>query len=176
MTIPTPSTRQLTESVDDDKSAARGEWLAELPGSIAEIAAGWSLELGEPFVPGGECAWVAPARDRAGRELVLKVGRRHREAEHEGDALRLWDGDGAVRCLATRVVAKPFVGDPAYDAVQHMLNCEQRLGADPAGLAERMAGLLDVDPGRVKLWLFARCAQEALERASLREPARRLAP
>jgi hypothetical protein len=25
---------------------------------------------------------------------------RHPEAEQEADALRLWDGDGAVRCLA----------------------------------------------------------------------------
>jgi len=28
---------------------------------------------------------------------------------------------------------KPFVGDPASDAVQHMLNCEERLARDPAG-------------------------------------------
>ena len=33
--------------------------------------------------------------------------------------------------------------------------------ADPTGLAQRMAGLLDLDPERVRLWLFARCAQES---------------
>ena len=28
---------------------------------------------------------------------------------------------------------KPYVGDPTYDALQHMLNCDRRLHADPAG-------------------------------------------
>jgi streptomycin 6-kinase len=35
-----------------------------------------------------------------------------------------------------------------------MLNCEDRLAADPAGLAKRMAGLAGIDPGRVRQWLF----------------------
>jgi streptomycin 6-kinase len=30
---------------------------------------------------------------------VLKVQEPHRESEHEADALRLWDGDGAIRLL-----------------------------------------------------------------------------
>jgi streptomycin 6-kinase len=30
---------------------------------------------------------------------------------------------------------KPYVGHPAYDVLQHMLNCEDRLAADPVGLA-----------------------------------------
>ncbi len=70
---------------------------------------------------------------------------------------------------------KPFVGDPAFDAAQHMLNCDERLVSDPVSLARRMADLLDLDPARVRLWLFTRCAQESLGDASLREPARRLA-
>jgi streptomycin 6-kinase len=269
-------------------------WLAALPQIVDEIVAEWELELGEPYA-GGECAWVAPARGGAGEELVLKVGWRHAEAEHEADALLHWDGDGAVRCLRARrlegshalllercvpgsplgaafpeveqdpVIAallrrlwarrlpshhpfaslqamcsrwadefeldfqaapggldpglvraavavlrelpssgaadqvllctdlhagnvlaakrepwlvidpKPFVGDPAFDAVQHLLNCDQRLAGDPVRLSRRMAGLLEVDPERVRLWLFARCVQEALEHRSMREPARRLA-
>ena len=36
---------------------------------------------------------------------------------------------------------KPYVGDPAYDMLQHMLNCEDRLAAEPAALADRMAAL-----------------------------------
>jgi hypothetical protein len=47
---------------------------------------------------------------------------------------------------------KPFIGDPAFDPVQHMLNCDERLATDPAGLARRMAALLDLDPDRVRLW------------------------
>ena len=37
-----------------------------------------------------------------------------------------------------------------------MLNCDARLANDPVALAHRMAGLLELDPNRVKLWLFAR--------------------
>ncbi len=75
--------------------------VARLPREIEAIAADWGLELGDPYLPGGQCAWVAPARNRAGDELALKVGWRHREAEHEADALRLWDGDGTVCCFVT---------------------------------------------------------------------------
>ena len=293
MTIRIPA--QLADAVEEDDYPERLEWLAKLPGMVEEIASGWELELGDPYLPGGQCAWVAPARGRAGEELVLKVGWRHREAEHEADALRFWDGEGAVRCFATRsledttalllerctpghqlkcsvpepeqdaIIAgllhrlwarppqdgqpfgtleemcdtwadwfeldyasdsrgldpglardgiaalrelpgtarasvllctdlhagnvlaagrepwlvidpKPFIGDPAYDPIQHMLNCDERLAADPVSLAHRMAELLDLDPERVRLWLFARCAQEALHDVTMREPARRLAP
>src|SRR5215467_13023832 len=64
---------------------------------------------------------------------------------------------------------KPYIGDPAYDTLQHMLNFPGRLAADPRGLADRMAGLLDLDPRRVRLWLFARCVQESVEEPDLRE-------
>ena len=93
---------QLVDAVDEDDYPARLEWLATLPELVSEIASGWELELGDPYLPGGQCAWVAPARNSAGDELVLKVRWRHREAEHEADGLRHWDGDGAVRCFATR--------------------------------------------------------------------------
>jgi streptomycin 6-kinase len=286
---------QLADAAEEDDYPQRLEWLAALPAVVGEIAREWELELGNPYLPGGQCAWVAPATNPAGDELALKVGWRRREAEHEADALRFWDGDGAVRCLATtaledttalllerctpgrplncsasepeqdEIVAgllrrlwarepqsghpfgsledmcdlwaewfeldfatdsrgfdpglaregaamlrllpgiadshvllctdlhagnvlsarrepwlvidpKPFVGDPAYDTVQHMLNCDERLAADPVALARRVAGLLDLDPKRVRLWLFARCAQESLHDPAMREPARRLAP
>jgi streptomycin 6-kinase len=286
---------ELANAVDEDDYGERLKWLAALPHVIEEIASAWDLELEEPYIPGGQCAWVAPARGPQGDQLVLKVGWRHREAEHEAEALHFWDGDGTVRCVASRrredttalllercepgtplscslpetsqdvVVAglmrrlwerrppdghpfrslqqmcdrwadwfeldfgtdsrgldsglaregivmlrllpgtadhnvllctdlhagnvlaaerqpwlvidpKPFVGDPAYDVVQHMLNCDERLATDPLGLAQRMAGLLELDPERVRLWLFARCAQESLYDLTMREPARRLAP
>jgi streptomycin 6-kinase len=71
---------------------------------------------------------------------------------------------------------KPYVGDPAYDPLQHMLNFPGRLAADPAGLAGRMAGLCGLDPERVRLWLFARCVQESALDPPLREVAAALAP
>jgi streptomycin 6-kinase len=71
---------------------------------------------------------------------------------------------------------KPFVGDPAFEPVQHMLNCDERLATDPEGLSNRMAELLELDRERVRLWLFARCAQESLNDPTLRDTAVRLAP
>ena len=55
---------------------------------------------------------------------------------------------------------KPFVGDPAYDATQHLFNCEDRFNADPMSLIKRFAGLLGVDRDRVRWWAFARLAAE----------------
>ena len=53
---------------------------------------------------------------------------------------------------------KPFVGDPCYDATQHLLNCEERLTAKPLETIARFADLLDVDFDRVRRWMFARLA------------------
>jgi streptomycin 6-kinase len=286
---------ELANAVAEDDDPDRRRWLQALPACVEELASDLALELGTPFMPGGQCAWVAPARDRAGRELVLKVQWRHWDAEHEADALTLWGGDGAVCCFATRtledttalvlercvpgiqlkcslpeaaqdvVIAsvlrrlwrrelpadhpfgslqemfdrwaasserelttvaggfdpgivragiallrelpptaadsvllcadlhagnvlrsrrepwlaidpKPVVGDPSFDVVQHMLNCDERLATDPVRLARRVAELLDLDPYRVRLWLFARCAQESIGDPTMRGPARRLAP
>jgi len=55
---------------------------------------------------------------------------------------------------------KPFVGDPAYDATQHLFNCDARMRSDPHGTIQRFADLLGVDPERVRLWTFARAAAE----------------
>jgi len=56
---------------------------------------------------------------------------------------------------------KPFVGDPAYDATQHLFNCEERLRANPERTLRRFADLLEVDSERVRLWMFARAAAES---------------
>jgi streptomycin 6-kinase len=55
---------------------------------------------------------------------------------------------------------KPFVGDPAYDATQHLFNCAAGLRADSSGTIARLADLLAVDRERVRLWTFARAAAE----------------
>jgi streptomycin 6-kinase len=71
---------------------------------------------------------------------------------------------------------KPYVGAPAYDVIQHLLNCPDRLHADPSGLARRLADLAGLDRERVVLWLFARCVQESPGWPGLAEVARRLDP
>jgi streptomycin 6-kinase len=53
---------------------------------------------------------------------------------------------------------KPFVGDPAYDATQHLLNRLVRSRSDPHATICRFADLLGVDRERVRLWMFARAA------------------
>jgi streptomycin 6-kinase len=57
-----------------------------------------------------------------------------------------------------------------------MLNCPDRLVADPLAFVRRMAGLLDLDPHRLALWLFARCVQECIDQPWLRDVAARIAP
>lgn len=75
----------------------RGWWLDDLREIVETLLRRWSLDVGPPFEPGGQTAWVAPARDDAGNEVVVKVAWRHTEAEHEADGLRMWNGRGAVR-------------------------------------------------------------------------------
>ena len=70
---------------------------------------------------------------------------------------------------------KPFYGDPAYDAIQHLLNCKERLGSKPIATIRRFADLLGVDPERVRLWTFVRLASASGEdRYESQDLARRL--
>ncbi len=287
----------LMRDVEKDNAAGspRRVWMAALPQVVGDLSRRWSLKLGRPFQPGGCASWVAPARDRAGAQLVLKVGWRHDEAEHEADGLRAWRGDGAVRLVDSlmfedtsallleacepgtalaevlpaheqdvvvagllrrlwiepphghpfRTLAsmcdrwaeefeekyaaynpglrldsglaragikllrslprsgdrsvllctdlhpenvlaasrepwlaidpKPYLGDPTYDPLQHMLNFPGRLAADPRGFAQRMAELLDLDAERLQQWLFARCVQESVDEPDLCDVAMTLA-
>src|SRR5712691_9023458 len=86
--------RNLVEAAKQD---GREAWLGTLPTTVATLAERWSLTVGTPFQPGGQTAWVAPARDAAGNEMVMKVGWRHPEALHEAEGLRAWAGHGSVR-------------------------------------------------------------------------------
>jgi len=55
---------------------------------------------------------------------------------------------------------KPFIGDPCFDATQHLFNCGARLRSEPDVTIRRIADLLNVDSERVRLWTFARAAAE----------------
>jgi len=55
---------------------------------------------------------------------------------------------------------KPFVGDRAYDATQHLLNCRDRLRAEPRDTVRRFSDRVEVDAERIRLWLFARLVAE----------------
>ena len=55
---------------------------------------------------------------------------------------------------------KPFVGDRAYDATQHLFNCRNRVLNNHDATIRRLSDLLEVDHDRVRLWMFARAAAE----------------
>lgn len=74
---------------------------------------------------------------------------------------------------------KPFVGDPSYDATQHLFNCHARLRSDPYGTIRSFADLLGVSHERLRLWAFARAAaspREDWKNSFLIEVARAIAP
>jgi streptomycin 6-kinase len=90
---PLPSLAWL-EGFDDGR-----RWLSALPDRVAAISRQWSAEVtGAPF-DDGSCALVLPVVVRGSVDAVLKLQFPHDETAHEADALRAWDGRGAVRLL-----------------------------------------------------------------------------
>jgi streptomycin 6-kinase len=73
---------------------------------------------------------------------------------HAGNVLR------AERKPWLVIDPKPFVGDRAYDATQHLFNCKDRMLAAPDATIHRMGDLLGIDSERIRLWMFARSAAE----------------
>ena len=134
-----------------------------------------------PFRPLAEqiAHWCAEARGRAEERAEERAGKSASAPAGDVELVRALDeltalaepapGDvllatdlHAGNVLAARRVPwlvidpKPFVGDPAYDVTQHLLNCPERLAAAPDVLIERVAGLAGVDAERVGRWLAAR--------------------
>jgi streptomycin 6-kinase len=68
--------------------------LSAAKATALEVAREWGLELGEPFTL-SNVSYVAPA----GRAVLKVAWEGDKESLHEGDALELWNGDGAVRLL-----------------------------------------------------------------------------
>ena len=142
--------------------------------------------------------WIEPPANHAFRPLSEMCDAWADECERQSealvrDAIAVWRelARTADRCvlLATDLHAgnvlaaqrepwlaidpKPYVGDPAYDVLQHMLNCPSRLADDPGALCDRMAALADVNATRVRHWMFARLV---IEGPANYDVARRLAP
>ncbi|WP_162606661.1 aminoglycoside phosphotransferase family protein [Jiangella asiatica] len=107
---------KLAEFAARDDQPEVAAWVRTLPALVPELCERWELTVGAPYEPGGQCSWVAPATTRTGDAVVLKVGWRHEEAEHEAAGLRFWDGDGAARLFA----------DETFDSTSAMLmeRCE----------------------------------------------------
>jgi streptomycin 6-kinase len=107
--------------------------------------------------------WPDPGLVREGLRLFDELPRSADEDVllatdlHAGNVLR------ASREPWLVIDPKPFIGDPAYDATQHLFNCGGRLASDLVGTIRRLADLLEVDHQRVRLWTFARAAAEPRE-------------
>src|SRR5262249_37944773 len=114
---------------------------------LAAMTAAWAAEAppGDGFVREGLRLFEELPRS-APTEAVLATDL------HAGNVLR------ARREPWLGIDPKPFVGDTAYDATQHLLNCERRLLASPVETIRRFSDLLELDHERVRLWTFARAA------------------
>jgi streptomycin 6-kinase len=143
---------------------------------LARMCAAWADEFEREYAVAGPANRIDPGLARAGIALFRALPR---TADRE--ALLCTDLHGenilaAVRSPWLVIDPKPYTGDPAYDVLQHMLNCEERLAADPGALALRMADLAGLDGDRVRQWLFARSVQESIGSPLMRHVAGRLAP
>jgi streptomycin 6-kinase len=104
--------------------------------------------------------WPAEGLVREGLRLFEKLSQPSEDDVllatdlHAGNVLR------AQREEWLAIDPKPFIGDRAYDATQHLFNCRSRLLADVDSTIRRYADLLEVDEERVRLWMFARAAAE----------------
>lgn len=153
-------------------------WSTQVDASVyrplAEMCAAWSAEFEQRRAQ--DPARLDPGLARAGTELLGELSSPAAQDVvlvtdlHAGNVL------GAGRQPWLIIDPKPYVGDRAYDVVQHMFNCEERLAADPLGLARRMASLADLDPERVTRWLFARCVHGSLDEPGLVDIALALTP
>lgn len=80
-------------------SAGGRAWLDTLDDIVDECSARWSLAVGQPFGDGNVALAVA-VTTQEGEPAVLKIDYPDVEAEWAADALRAWDGDGAVQLVA----------------------------------------------------------------------------
>jgi streptomycin 6-kinase len=110
--------------------------LAERMGRVAaEVAADWGLVLG-PRMAAGRYSYVAPAGDDA---ILKVVPPEDDDADHIADALRFWDGDGAVRLLR-------------HDPARRALLLERLVpGTEASRIGEDEATAAAIDVGR-RIW------------------------
>lgn len=123
---------------------------------LAEMTALWSQETLDDAA-----RWPDPGLVRAGLELFAELPRTAPEAVLLATDLHAGNILAARREPWLAIDPKPFVGDPAYDTTQHLLNDTDRLLADLDPTVARFAGLTGVDRERARLWLFARAAAES---------------
>jgi streptomycin 6-kinase len=146
---------------------------------LSVMVAGWSKET---LADAGHWSDAGQGPDaglvREGLRLLAELaGTATREVLlatdlHAGNVLR------AQREPWIAIDPRPYVGDPAYDATQHLLNSATP-GSDPDATIRGFAEIAELDPERVRLWTFARAAAQPRDDWSndpLMELARAIAP
>ncbi len=89
--LPPDFVRNMRHSEDGER------FLADLPNLLEEAARRWNLTIGGPFLLSYN--YVCAAKDGSGKDLVLKIGIPNPELTSEMEALRLYNGQGAVRLI-----------------------------------------------------------------------------
>jgi len=119
--VPIPP--ELARNVLENWAGEGRRWLDELPGILHRVAADWELSVGAPYDLSFN--WVAPAIRADGSPAVLKLGVPSGHLAVEAEALRAYDGDGAVRLLAedaargALLLERAEPGTPAAALVPH---------------------------------------------------------
>ena len=155
-------------------------WVEPQPGHpfrpLTDMCRWWAAEFETKYAVAQAESRIDPGLARAGAEWFRAL-----PASADRSVLLCTDLHAGNVLAARRepwlvIDPKPYLGDPTYDPLQHMLNCPDRLVADPAGFADRMAALLELEANRLRHWLFARCLVESLDRPFLGAVAATLAP
>ena len=193
-----PLSRCLTWPERDEVAAAVLRRLRvpvdELLGADNDPAADSTLPAPSSFRPLADmCAWWADSAAWRHAEAVpslLPPGLVEHGLGLFRELSREWDGEQVLLVTDLNpgnilshdghdgwllIDPKPYVGDPHYDVLQHMLNDQERLVAGPGAFADRMADLAGLDRRRTRRWLLARCVQEAAQFDGAASAALRLA-
>jgi streptomycin 6-kinase len=178
--LPGTALRALPESEQDVVIARLLRRLWRRPPALNSFRPLWRMtEYWSQETLADQDRWPDPGLVQDGLRLFTELARSTPEDVllatdlHAGNVLR------AEREAWLAIDPKPFVGERAYDATQHLMNCKGRLRSNPDGTIRRFADLLGLDAERIRLWMFARAAAEPREDwadESWMEVARAVAP
>ena len=155
---PGTSLRACPEPEQDDVIASilRALWRSPDPQSVfrplSDMIALWTKEA------------EATLSLRPDQRLALEGLQLYRELSSSTDTTLLATDLHAGNVLKARrapwlmIDPKPYIGDPCYDATQHLLNCRGRLAENSQKMISDFANQLGVDVHRVRAWTFARLA------------------
>lgn len=105
------------------------DWLDRFPTILMEVTQQWSLQVEKPY-PNLSINFVAPAKQRDGSEVVLKLGVPCQEISTEIAALSHFNGEGAVSvvgsdaALGVLILEKISPGTPLHESPESLAAVE----------------------------------------------------